>query len=90
MIRTKISLTVSYFVMVNVLKFQTLFSNKIHKFLVMISNREEPWSDRFLIRLLKKKSDLGLPRLSRPFRQATSFQNFRTFTIIMKVNAICT
>ena len=52
--------------------FLFLFSNKmlvfragIQKILVRIANRE----------------DLGLPCLSKPFWQATSVRNFRTFTI---------
>ena len=36
---------------------------------------ERPWSDQ---------SDLGLCRLSRPFLQATSVRNFRTFTVCDK------
>ena len=34
--------------------------------------------------LLQKLSDPGLPCLSRPFWQATSVCNFRTFTILEK------
>ena len=33
------------------------------------------------MKILKKQSDLGLHRLSRPFCQATSVHNFRIFTI---------
>ena len=47
----------------------------IEKMHVRIANRKDP--DQ------KKQSDLGLCCLSRPFRQATSVQNFRTFTIII-------
>ena len=55
------------------------FRAGIHKFLVRIANRE----DKTLIRLLlKKQPDLGLPCLSRPFWQATSVQNFKTFRIL--------
>ena len=56
--------------------FLFLFSNnmfiiraKIHKMLVKIPNREDP-----------DQTDLGLCCLSRPLWQATSIQNFRTFT----------
>ena len=45
----------------------------IHKKSVRIANREDPD--------LKKQSDLGLHCSSRPFCQATSVQNFRTFTV---------
>ena len=38
---------------------------------VRIANREDP----------DQQSDLGLPCLSRPFGQATSVRNFRTFTV---------
>ena len=31
--------------------------------------------------LLQKQSDLGLPCLSMPFLQASSIQNFRTFSV---------
>ena len=54
--------------------FLFLFSNKmmviragIHKLLIRIAYVEDP--------------DLGLPCLSRHYRQATSVRNFRTFTI---------
>ena len=40
---------------------------RIHKLLVKIANKEDP--------------DLGLSCLSRPFWEATSVQNFRTFTV---------
>ena len=43
-----------------------------HNILVSISNRED--CDRF---------DLGLPYLSKPFCEATSVQNFRTFTVVI-------
>ena len=39
--------------------------------LIRITNRED----------LKKQSDLGLHCLSRPFYQAISVRNFRTFTV---------
>ena len=45
---------------------------RIHKRLVRIANREK-------IKHLKKQSDLGLHCFSRPFWQAISVQNFRTF-----------
>ena len=74
--------------MVNILKFQTLFSFCSHKhvgyqgwnsqMLVNIENREEPEG------LLQKQSYLGLPCLSRFLWQATTVQNFRKFTIILK------
>ena len=63
-------------IMVNVLKFSTLFSfhsqmncrfSGIHKTFIRIANREDP--------------DLGLLCLSRPFWQATSVRNFRTFAV---------
>ena len=69
---------------VNVLKFGTHlfpFSNKmlvirggIHKMLVRKANRQDPG---------RKQSDLGLDCLSKQFWQATSFQNFRTFTVMI-------
>ena len=40
--------------------------------LVRITNREDP-----------DQSDLGLHCLSRPFWQATSVQNFRTFSVAL-------
>ena len=68
--------------MVNVLKFLTLhflFSKKmwviragIHKLFVRIANREEPDQTASLEAVC-----FG----SRPFWQATSVQNFRTFTV---------
>ena len=45
--------------------------------LVIIANREYPDQTAS-----QKQSDLGLHCLSRPFWQVTSFQNFRTFTIL--------
>ena len=46
----------------------------IHKMLVRIANREDPYQTTL---------DLGLHFLSRPFFwQATSVQNFRTFTLV--------
>ena len=68
----------------NLNTFLFLYSNKMfnfragfHKMLVRMANREKT-----LIRLLlKKQSDLGLHYLSRPFWQATSFRNFRTFAV---------
>ena len=44
---------------------------------VEIANREHP--DQSASE--QKQSDLGLPCLSRPFWQATSVRNFRTFTV---------
>ena len=56
-----------------------MFSNKmllfragIDKMLARIANREDPDG--------KKQSDLGLRCLSRPFWQALSVRDFRTFT----------
>ena len=48
---------------------------EIHKMLVRIANREDP--DQTLV----KQSDLGLGFLYRPFYQATSVRNFRTFIV---------
>ena len=65
---------------INVLKLLALFANKmlviklgIHKILVRMASRED---------LDQTASDLGLHCLSRPFLQATSVRNFRTFTIL--------
>ena len=44
--------------------------------LVEIANREDP--DKTAFQKQKRQSDLGPLCLSRPFGQATSFQNFRT------------
>ena len=72
---------------VNVLKFRTffsfLFSNKIfvfkHGICKMLVRKQ---TGKTLLRLLlQKQSDLGLCCLSRPFWQAASVQNFRTFTV---------
>ena len=52
------------------------FKAGIHKLLIRITTGKTP-----IRLLLQKQSDLGLPCLSRPFGQATSVQNFRTFTI---------
>ena len=49
---------------------------KIHKMLARIANKEDP-----IRLLLQKQSDLSLPCLYRPFWQASSVQNFRTFTV---------
>ena len=51
--------------------------------LVLIANREEPDQTASSSLLLQKKKqyDMGLCCLSMPFLQATSVQNFRTFTI---------
>ena len=51
----------------------------IHKLLVRIANRADP---------NQKQSDLGLCCLSRPFYQATSIVNFRTFTIYVKCQTV--
>ena len=50
----------------------------ICKILVSIASRGDPDQTA-------SKSDLGLHCLSRPFCQAISVQNFRTFTIHVKV-----
>ena len=51
---------------------------RIHKLHVSIANREDPNQTASP----EKQSDLGLPCLLRPFWQATSVQNFRTFTVV--------
>ena len=63
-----------------------MFSNKIlvlragiHKFLVRIANWEDPDNTA------SSEADLGLPSLSMPFWQASSDQNFRTFTVDCKL-----
>ena len=49
---------------------------------LMIKLHNTDIHDQYLIRLLlQSQSDLGLHCLSRPFCQATSVQNFRTFTV---------
>ena len=69
--------------MVNVLKFRTLFSFQIkscslgQKFAKCLWECQTGKTLTWL--LLQKQSDLGLHCLSRPFRYATSVQNFRTF-----------
>ena len=74
---------------VNVLKFWTLssFCSQIKCWfsgLEFTNFLSELQTGKTLIRLLlQKKSDLGLPCLSRPFCQATIVRNFRTFTVIM-------
>ena len=67
--------------------FLVLFSNKMlvikagnHKMLVRIAKREGP--DQ------KKQFDLGLPCLSRPFWQATSVRNFRTYAIMPIIQSL--
>ena len=64
--------------------FLFLFSNKIlliragiHKMLVRIANREDPDQTAY-----SKVSGLSLHYLCRPFWQATSDPNFRTFSVI--------
>ena len=56
-----------------------VFRAGIHKMLVRIANREEPDQTASL------KADLGLPCRSRPFGQAASIQNFRTFNIYKQI-----
>ena len=53
------------------------FQDGIHKLDVRIANREVPDETASL----QKQSDLGLHCLSRLFLQASSVQNFRTFTV---------
>ena len=73
--------------MVNVLKFRTLFSfcSEIKHWLFgleLTKCSSEKQTGKTLIRLLlQKQSDLGLPCLSKPFWQATSVRNFRTFSV---------
>ena len=75
--------------MVNVLKFQTLFfccsqinGGTRNKGLDFINCLSEYQTGKTLIRLLlRKQSDLGLSCLFKPFWQATSVQNFRSFTV---------
>ena len=73
--------------MVNVLRFQIFFSFcsqikcpfsglEFAKILVRIAKGEAK-----IKLLLKVQSDLYLPCLSVPFRQATNVQNYRTFTV---------
>ena len=75
--------------MVNVLKFQTIFSfcSEIKCWLPGLESTKwlSKWqTGKTLIRLLlQKQSDLGLYYLSRLFWQGTSVQNFRTFTITL-------
>ena len=47
----------------------------------MANSKDPDQSDLGLCCLFQKQSDLGLCCLSRPFWQATSVQNFRTFTV---------
>ena len=75
--------------MVNVYEFRTLFSfcsqihvndgfrAGIHKMLVRIANREDPDQTAS-----EEAVCSGSALFSRPFWQATSVQNFRTFSII--------
>ena len=59
---------------------------RIQKMLAKIAKREDPdQTVQTWIRVLKKQSDTSLHCLSRPFWQATSVQNFRTFTILSKL-----
>ena len=48
-----------------------IFRARIHKMYVRIPNREDP-----------EQTDLNAPCLSTPLWQATSVQNFKTFTVI--------
>ena len=82
------SIKMCFMGMVNVLKFQTLFSfcSQIKcwfsglEFTNFLSE-QQTWNT--LVRLLlQKQSDLGLPCLSRPFWLATSVQKFRKFTVL--------
>ena len=75
--------------MVNVLKFLTLVS---FHFLIkccfsgidFTKCLSESQTGKTLIRLLlQKQSDLGLSCVYRPFWQATSVQNIRTFTVLI-------
>ena len=53
----------------------------------------EQQTEKILIRLLlQKQSDLGLHCLTKPFWQATSVPNFRTFTVDIKdkISTLCT
>ena len=71
-------------------RFLFLFSNKkcCLSGLEFIKCLSEYQTGKTLIRVvLEKQSDLGLPCLSRPFWQAASVQNFRTFTIHYYSNA---
>ena len=52
-----------------------MFRARIHKMYVRIPNREDP-----------EQTDLVVPCLSMPFCQATSVQNFRTFTVVQSNN----
>ena len=60
---------------------------EIHKMLARIANREDPDQTASFRLLLKKQSDQGLHCLSRPFKQATSVRNFKTFTIALLQNS---
>ena len=48
----------------------------VHKMLVRIANREDPF----------QSADLGLHCLSKPFWQANIVQNFRTFSVCNDVH----
>ena len=61
-----------------------VFRTGIHKMLVRIANWEDPEKLS-----LKKQSDPGLRCLSRPSKQATSVQNFRTFTVKFDFKLAC-
>ena len=56
-----------------------VFRAGTHNLLVRGANREDPDHTAVL-----KQSDLGLRCLSKPFWQATSVENFRTFTVYRK------
>ena len=56
-----------------------VFRTGIHIVLVRIVNREDP----------DQQSDHGQHCLSWPFWIVTSFQNFRTFTIFLKIVISC-
>ena len=53
----------------------------VNFFFGRIAKREDPDQTASIRLLLQKQSDLGLPCLFRPFRQAISVQNFRPFTV---------
>ena len=52
------------------------FGAGIHRFLVRVANREDPYQTA------SGQTGLDVPFLSRPFSQTTSVQNFRTFTVV--------
>ena len=61
-----------------------VFGARTHKTLVRIANREHPDHPTSA-----KASDLGLPCLSRPFWQATTVLNFRTFAVLTTYMYVC-